>query len=102
MFLSEYSGKVIPTGEFKTDDFLISLKDAFKQHWRHGHHPDLGKDTLFERPDEVLGFHLRKVHVNIGEYASYSYSCTEQCWDEWSYGLIDEQGNYRPKPITMA
>ena len=24
--LSEYSGKVIPTGEFKTDDFLISLK----------------------------------------------------------------------------
>ena len=28
MFLSEYSGKVIPTGEFKTDDFLISLKDA--------------------------------------------------------------------------
>ena len=27
MFLSEYSGKVIPTGEFKTDDFLISLKD---------------------------------------------------------------------------
>ncbi|STG94615.1 Uncharacterised protein [Escherichia coli] len=65
MFLSEYSGKVIPTGEFKTDDFLISLKDAFKQHWRHGHHPDLGKDTLFERPDEVLGFHLRKVHVNM-------------------------------------
>ncbi|EOX7201235.1 hypothetical protein ACPVBX_001924 [Escherichia coli] len=102
MFLSEYSGKVIPTGEFKTDDFLISLKDAFKQHWRHGHHPDLGKDTLFERPDEVLGFHLRKVHVNIGEYASYSYSCTEQCWDEWSYGLIDEQGNYRPKPTSNA
>ncbi len=48
MFLSEYSGKVIPTGEFKTDDFLISLKDAFKQHWRHGHHPDLGKDTLLK------------------------------------------------------
>lgn len=68
MFLSEYSGKVIPTGEFKTDDFLISLK----------------------------------VHVNIGEYASYSYSCTEQCWDEWSYGLIDEQGNYRPKPTSNA
>lgn len=60
MLSSEYSGKVIPTGDFKSDDFLISLKEAFKCHWRNGHHPSLGKDTLFERPDEVLGFTLER------------------------------------------
>lgn len=102
MLLSEYSGGVIPTGDFKTDDFLISLKEAFKCHWRNGHHPSLGKDTLFERPDEALGFHLRKVHVDISQYANYSYSCTEECWSEWACGPIDERGNYRPKPTSNA
>lgn len=102
MLLSEYSGKVIPTGDFKTDDFLISLKDAFKCHWKDGHHPSLGKDTLFERPDEVLGFHLRKVHVNIGQYANYSYSCKERCWLEWSRGLVDDNGDFRPRPTSNA
>ena len=102
MLSSEYSGRVIPTGEFKTDDFLISLKEAFKSHWRKGHHPDLGKDTLFERPDRALFFHLRKVHVNIHQYANYSYSCTEKCWDNWALGPIDESGNYRPRPASNA
>ncbi|END4894365.1 type II toxin-antitoxin system YafO family toxin [Salmonella enterica] len=102
MLSNEYSGKVIPTGLFKTDDFLISLKDAFKCHWREGHHPDLGKDTLFERPDEALGFHLRKVHVNIGQYANYSFSCTQQCWNEWSDGLVDHNGSYRAKPTSNS
>ena len=102
MLLSEYRGGVIPTGDFKTDDFLISLKEAFKCHWRNGHHPSLGKDTLFERPDEALGFHLRKVHVDISQYANYSYSCTEECWSEWACGPIDERGNYRPKPTSNA
>ncbi|MCC7687314.1 type II toxin-antitoxin system YafO family toxin [Serratia marcescens] len=102
MFLNDYNGKIFPTGEFKTDDFLITLKEAFKCHWRNGHHPDLGKDTLFDRPEEVLGFHLRKVHVNLGQYASYSYSCTEECWDEWSYGPIDERGHFRQKPTSNA
>ncbi|MBH2979445.1 type II toxin-antitoxin system YafO family toxin [Serratia marcescens] len=102
MFLNEYNGRIFPTGEFKTDDFLITLKEAFKCHWRNGHHPDLGKDTLFDRPEEVLGFHLRKVHVNLGQYASYSYSCTEECWDEWSFGAIDERGAFRAKPTSNA
>ncbi|MCD9605010.1 type II toxin-antitoxin system YafO family toxin [Raoultella planticola] len=102
MLSSEYSGKVIPTGDFKSDDFLISLKEAFKCHWRNGHHPSLGKDTLFERPDEVLGFHLRKVHVNIGQYAHFTYSCTAECWSEWEYGPIDERGNYRAKPASNS
>lgn len=102
MHLSEYSGRIIPTGDFKTDDFLISLKEAFKSHWRNGHHANLGKDTLFERPDEAQNYHLRKVHVNIEQYASYSFSCTAQCWEDWSYGLIDEQGDYRPRPTSNA
>ena len=45
--------------------------------------PDLGKRYSFERPDEVLGFHLRKVHVNIVNM-HHIHTCTEQCWDEWS------------------
>ena len=102
MYLSEYSGRIFPTNDFKTNDFLITLKEAFKSHWRNGHHPSLGKDTLFDRPDEVLGYHLRKVHVNLGQYASYSYSCTEECWGEWLYGPIDERGNFRPKPTSNA
>lgn len=102
MYLSEYSGRIFPTNDFKTNDFLITLKEAFKSHWRNGHHPSLGKDTLFDRPDEALGYHLRKVHVNLGQYASYSYSCTEECWDEWLYGPIDERGNFRPKPTSNA
>lgn len=48
MYLSEYCGRILPTGEFKSDDFLISLKEAFKCHWRNGHHPSLGKDTLLK------------------------------------------------------
>ncbi len=102
MYLSEYCGRILPTGEFKSDDFLISLKEAFKCHWRNGHHPSLGKDTLFERPDEVLNYHLRKVHVNINQYANYNYSCTKKCWDEWSYGLIDEHGRFRPTPVSNS
>ncbi|MBH3164601.1 type II toxin-antitoxin system YafO family toxin [Serratia marcescens] len=102
MLLSEYTGGVIPTGEFKTDQFLISLKEAFKSHWRDGHHPNLGKDSLFERPDEIRNYHLRKVHVNLKSYASYSFTSTEQCWSDWSFGKIDEQGNPRPEPTSNA
>jgi hypothetical protein len=102
MLLSDYTGLVIPTGDFKTDAFLVSLKDSFKYHWRHGHHQDLGKDSLFERPEEVQQYHLRKVHVNIKQYASYTHSCTEDCWNEWSFGKIDERGNFRPTPTSNA
>ncbi|OVZ82182.1 type II toxin-antitoxin system YafO family toxin [Yersinia kristensenii] len=102
MNVSEYSGLVYPTAEFKTDSFLISLKESFKSHWRFGHHPDFGKDTLFNRPKEVENHHLRKVHINLKHYQSYTFTSTKECWSDWSMGKIDERGRERPIPTSDA
>ncbi len=102
MSVSEYSGLIYPTAEFKTDSFLISLKESFKSHWRFGHHPDFGKDSLFTRPEEVQKHHLRKVHINLKHYATYSFTATEECWANWSLGKIDERGCLRPRPTSNS
>lgn len=89
MVQNEFIGKVYSDNKFKTNDELKSFKDSFIYHWRYGHHPDFGKDTLFHKPPCVYPIHLRKVHVNIGLYTNqYGYSGTEQCWDDWSTGLL--------------
>lgn len=103
MVQNEFIGKVYSDNKFKTNDELKSFKDSFIYHWRYGHHPDFGKDTLFHKPPCVYPIHLRKVHVNIGLYTNqYGYSGTEQCWDDWSTGRYGPGGFEKVTPTSDA
>lgn len=97
---NEYQGKVFP-GKFGKDPDLIKFKDAFIQHWRYDHHPQFGKDTTFYRPPEVLQYHLRKVHIDLGFYTNaYGESGTEECWRNWRSGKKDLTSGKRKRTPT--
>lgn len=87
---NEFQGLILP-GRFRKDAELSKFVDPFKEHFRFGHHKQFGKDTLFGSPDEVLPFHLRKVHVDMGFYSSqFAESSTEACWKNWASGKVDK------------
>ncbi|EMX0849506.1 type II toxin-antitoxin system YafO family toxin [Pluralibacter gergoviae] len=87
---NEYQGKVLP-GRFRKDVDLDKFVDPFKEHFRYGHHKQFGKDTLFGEPDEVLEYHLRKVHIDLGNYSDqHAESSTELCWKNWASGKVDK------------
>lgn len=50
MVQNEYLGGVYSEQKFKSDLILKGFKDSFIFHWRYGHHPDFGKDSLFHKP----------------------------------------------------
>ncbi|HED1242908.1 TPA: type II toxin-antitoxin system YafO family toxin [Enterobacter bugandensis] len=100
---NEYQGKVY-TGKFGKVPELVPFKDAFIQHWRYAHHHQFGKDTAFARPPEILAYHLRKVHVDVGLYSdNHGYSGTEQCWNDWKTGKKDPKtGKRKITPTSDA
>lgn len=88
--LNEYQG-LIHTGAFKKNPDLCKFIEPFKAHYRYGHHPEFGKDTLFGRPPEVWPYHLRKVHVDLKFYTNqFGDSGTEACWKNWATGKLDK------------
>ncbi|HCU4920846.1 TPA: type II toxin-antitoxin system YafO family toxin [Escherichia coli] len=99
--LNKFQGLVHP-GIFGKDPELIPIKNAFIDHWRYGHHKDFGKDTLFrDPPKEMLEYHIRHVHVNIGNYTDkFGESGTEQCWKNWASGKKDKTTNKHKKIPT--
>lgn len=97
---NKYQGLVFP-GIFGKDPELIPIKEAFKAHWRYGHHKQFGKDVLFRDPKEVLKFHLRHVHIDIGNYTNeFGESGTEQCWRNWASGSKDKTTGKRKRTPT--
>lgn len=103
--MTTYKGLIYPAKAFATttatDPYLIALKDAFIQHWRYGHHPDLGRDTLFTRPEEIRSYCIRKVHVKTHQYsAKHSFNGTKDCWDAWQFGRFEKNG--KPKKIPTS
>ncbi|EQB2483865.1 type II toxin-antitoxin system YafO family toxin [Klebsiella pneumoniae] len=100
MVQSEYLGSVYYEKEFKKES-LRCIKDSFIYHWRYGHHPDFGKDSLFHKPPCVYPIHLRKVHVNIGLYTNaYGISGTEECWSDWATGRFNANGYEKKIPTS--
>lgn len=66
---------------------VAKLKESFKEFWKTGYSPNLGKDIAFGRPTEILSLSVRHVHVDTGEYSnSYGVSSTEACWVSWRQG----------------
>lgn len=53
-----YKGRVLHTQNFSalcaSDPELKKIAEAFKQFWKKGYHPDMGKDAAFARPKEIL------------------------------------------------
>lgn len=87
---NNFQGLILP-GRFRKDADLDKFVEPFKQHFRCGHHEQFGKDTLFGSPSEILPFHLRKVHVDLGRYSNqYADSGTEACWKDWATGRVDK------------
>lgn len=105
--MKKYQGSIYPAQAFSTntatDPYLIKLKDAFIQHWRYGHHPDLGRDTLFARPEEILNYHIRKVHIKTPDYSDkHGFNGTKKCWDEWEQGRLNKYGKVNKIPTSDA
>lgn len=103
MTQNKFSGSIYSESKFKNECRLKGFKDSFIYHWRYGHHPDFGKDTLFHKPPCVYPIHLRKVHVNIGLYTnSYGISGTAECWNDWSTGRYGPGGHEKQIPTSDA
>lgn len=97
---NKFQGLVFP-GVFGKDPELIPIKNAFIDHWRYGHHKQFGKDVLFDSPDEALKYHIRHVHLDIGNYTEkFGESGTHQCWANWALGKIDKATKKRKKTPT--
>ncbi|EOC1317139.1 type II toxin-antitoxin system YafO family toxin [Cronobacter turicensis] len=103
MSQNEYQGGVFSESIFKSDSRLVDIRKSFISHWRYGHHPDFGKDTLFHKPQSVYPIHLRKVHVNLGLYTNaYGFSGSEECWNDWASGRFYPNGREKTVPTSDA
>lgn len=86
-----YKGRVLHTQNFSalcaSDPKVKEVADAFKEFWKNGYHPDIGKDAAFARPKEVLDLHVRHSHVDTQNYVPEN-SVTDvrgkkSAWDNW-------------------
>ncbi|MDX6917483.1 hypothetical protein R9X49_20450 [Pectobacterium carotovorum] len=86
-----YKGRVLHTQKFSalcaSDPKLKGVADAFKDFWKNGYHPDIGKDAAFARPTEILSLHVRHSHVDTGAYtpedSKTDVSGKKSAWDNW-------------------
>ncbi|WP_337083677.1 hypothetical protein [Citrobacter freundii] len=86
-----YKGRVLHTQNFSalcaSDPELKKIAEAFKQFWKKGYHPDMGKDAAFARPKEILNLNVRHTHSDIKDYVSEDsdkdHSGKKSSWDAW-------------------
>ncbi|WP_433647472.1 hypothetical protein [Kosakonia pseudosacchari] len=86
-----FKGRVLHTQTFSalcaSDAKAQEVADAFKQYWKNGYHPDLGKDIPFARPKEILNLHVRHTHVDTGNYvpedSQKDKNGKKSAWDKW-------------------
>ncbi len=86
-----YRGRVLHTQNFSalcaSDPELKKIADAFKQFWKTGYHPDMGKDAAFARPKEILKFNIRHTHSDLKDYvpedSDKDHSGKKSSWDAW-------------------
>lgn len=86
-----YKGRVLLTQNFlalcASEPKVKEISDAFKQFWKNGYHPDIGKDAAFSRPAEILKLNVRHSHVDAQDYipeeSKNDHSGKKSSWDAW-------------------
>lgn len=86
-----YKGRVLHTQNFSalcaSDPKVQEVADAFKEFWKNGYHPDIGKDAVFARPREVLDLHVRHSHIDTKNYVPENNVTDvrgkKSVWDNW-------------------
>lgn len=86
-----FRGRILHTQVFSalcaSDPKVKEIADAFKQFWKEGFHPDLGKDAAFARPKEILSLNVRHAHVDTKNYvpeeSDKDHSGKKSSWDAW-------------------
>lgn len=86
-----YKGRVLHTQKFSafcsSDPKIQEVADAFKEFWKTGYHPDMGKDAAFSRPAEILDLNVRHTHTDLKDYvpedSDKDHSGKKSSWDAW-------------------
>lgn len=86
-----FKGRVLHTQNFSalcvSEPKIKEVAEAFKQFWKNGYHPEIGKDAAFARPTEILNLNVRHSHVDNQDYipedSKNDHSGKKSSWDAW-------------------